>query len=297
MKKAIIYFFSGTGNTKIVAEEIMNELNSIDILTDIYDIRSPFINIPDPNSCDFVGFGYPIHAFNTPQFFLQFINRLPEVKNLPTFIFKTSGEPFRFNNASSWSLIRKLRKKGYLPLLDEHLLMPYNIMFRYPKEIVKHMYLHNIKLTKVIAKKIIKQESFLPKYYPWTILFMYLARLQWLGAKINGPLIHVNKKKCTSCGICIKKCPSNNIQFVNEFPKFDHLCTMCMCCVSVCPMDAVRPGILNGWRVNGGYAFKKYLLDDSIPMIMIDNDTKGYFKLFRSYYSKSNANIDLWLNN
>ncbi len=294
MKKAIIYFFSGTGNTKVVAEEIKNALHSMDVSTDLYDIRVPFIDVPDPNMYDYVGFGYPIHAFNTPQFFLKFVKKLPAGKNLPVFIFKTSGEPFGFNNASSWSLTRVLKKKGFVPLLDEHLLMPYNIMFRYPPVIVKHMMTHNLKLAQVIARKIVKQESFLPRYYPWTILFMYLARLQWLGAKINGPLIHVNQKKCTACGLCIKRCPAKNIRFVKGYPKFDHVCTMCMSCATICPADAVRPGILNGWRVNGGYEFKKCLLDESIPDITVDDDTKGYFKLFKNYYKKSNAVIDQW---
>ncbi len=295
MQKAIIYFFSGTKNTKIVAENIKNELNTQGIKTDVFDIRLPLINIPNPNDYDFIGFGYPIHAFNTPQFFLKFIKDLPEVNRIPTFIFKTSGEPFRFNNASSWSMIRILRKKGYLPLLDEHLLMPYNIMFRYPKDISKYMYKHNLILAKVIAKKIINKKSYLHRYNIITILFMYISRFQWLGAKINGPLIHVNKKICTKCGLCINNCPSKNIKIVNGYPKFDHKCTMCMSCATVCPVDAVRFGVLNGWRINGGYNFEEYMSDESIVDIKIDKTTKGYFKLFKNYYKKSNADINGWL--
>ncbi|MDC0558792.1 EFR1 family ferrodoxin [Candidatus Izimaplasma bacterium] len=297
MKNAIIYFFSGTGNTRIIAEEISNELNSLNIETEIYDIRLPFSTIPNPNDYDFVGFGYPIHAFNSPQFFLDFIKELPEGKQIPSFIFKTSGEPFRFNNASSWSLKNILKKKGYVPLMDEHLLMPYNIMFRYPKEIAKYMYNHNLKLTKVIAKKILQQESYLPRYNILTIMFMYIARIQWLGAKINGPLIHVKKEICTKCGICIKECPSNNIKMLKEYPKFDHTCTMCMQCATVCPVDAVRPGFLSGWRINGGYGFEKLAIDKSIIDTAFDKETKGYFKLFKSYYRKSNKVIEEWLEN
>ena len=100
MPNAVIYCFSGTGNTRIVAEMIRSELNQLQISTDLYDIRFPFGNIPDPNAYEYVGFGYPIHAFNTPKFVLDFIDRLPNVDRIPVFIFKTSGEPFRFNNAS-----------------------------------------------------------------------------------------------------------------------------------------------------------------------------------------------------
>lgn len=295
MPKAIIYYFSGTGNTRIIAEMILNELNRLNVTTDLYDIRSPFSGIPDPSDFDYVGFGYPVHAFNTPEFVLKFIDRLPDAPKTPTFIFKTSGEPFRFNNASSWPLIRKLRKKGFVPLTDEHLLMPYNIMFRYPEAIAKHMYAHNIKLATVIARKVISGKNCLPRYHFPTIILMYLARLQWLGAKINGPLIHVQKQLCTACGLCIRNCPGENIGIKKGYPKFDHRCTMCMSCATVCPVDAVRPGFLNNWRINGGYDFQGFNADDSLPSVAINEETKGYFRLFRSYYDKSNAMMKRWL--
>ncbi len=287
MKKILLFYFSGTNNTKIIATEIVDEFRDMDFALDIYNIREPFKELPNLNDYEYIGFGYPIHAFNTPEFFLKFIKKLPKVENKQAFIFKTSGEPFHFNNASSFALVRILKKKGFMPLIDEHFLMPYNIMFRYPDIISKHMYIHNLKLVKVLVKEVLSEQDYLPRYYPWTVIFAYLSRIQWLGAKINGPLIHVKKSKCTACGLCIKNCPSNNIKMVNGYPKFDHTCTMCMSCVAICPFDAVRPGILNGWRVNGLYDFKKILNDESIPTIEINKQTKGYFKLFRKYYKKS----------
>ncbi len=295
MNKVLICYFSGTNNTKTVAEMIKQGFENTGYQTDLYNIRLPYPKLPDLNEYAYIGFGYPVHAFNTPQFFLKWIKTIPEVKNLKAFIFKTSGEPFRFNDASSFSLVKKLQRKGFTVLSEGHFLMPYNIMFRYPDVITKHMYIHNRTLAKVFVSDVIANKRLLPKYYPWTVIFAYLARLQWLGAKINGPLIHVKKHICTACGKCIKNCPSHNIKMVNGYPKFDSKCTMCMSCVSLCPEDAVRPGVLNGWRVNGLYDFKAIAADETVPFIKIDRSTTGYFRLFRRYYEKSYAKINSWL--
>lgn len=297
MNKVIIFYFSGTGNTKIISEMLKSRFEDLLFHVDLYDIRKPLASIPDLSSYQHIGFGYPVHAFNTPQFFLNFIENLPKVDHIPTFIFKTSGEPFFLNNVSSYSLIRKLKRKGYTIDLEGHFLMPYHIMFRYPDEIAKTMYLHNTRLTKVFVKQILSGHHELPKFYPWLVLWMYLSRIEWFGAKINGPMIHVDKDVCTNCNLCIENCPSENIIKSRGFPKFGYDCTLCMSCASICPVDAIKFGLLDGWKVNGGYPFKKYARDDTLPEVTIDKHTKGYFKWFHKYYEKSGQKIEKWLEN
>ena len=43
---------------------------------------------------DIVGFGYPVHAFNAPRIFFDFINKLPNGNQKRTFVFKSSGDPY-----------------------------------------------------------------------------------------------------------------------------------------------------------------------------------------------------------
>ncbi len=291
MKKAIIYVFTGTGNTRIAADQIAQALSAHDITTTVWEARMPFSSAPDPNGFDIAGFGYPIHAFNTPQFFLRFAKTLPKVSGMPTFIFKTSGEPFRFNNASSRPLVRILRKKGFVPMLETHLLMPYNIMFRYKDALVKQMYLHTHGMARVISNKVAAGQTQKLRYHPLTILLSYIFRLQWFGAWVNGPMIHAKKTLCTGCGKCAKACPAGNIRMKDGIPRFSYHCTMCMRCVFRCPTDAIRPGFLNPWRINGAYPFEMLADDDSIPDTYVNETTKGYFRLFRRYYDRTYAQI------
>jgi len=291
-QKAILYVFSGTGNTRIAAGKIADALSKAGISADIWDVRVPFSAAPDPNQYDLAGFGYPIHAFNTPQFFLRFAKTLPPVKNMPAFIFKTSGEPFHLNSASSFPLVRILRRKGFVPTQDRHLLMPYNIMFRYPDALAKQMYLHTEKMANLIAKDVCSGKVQKLRYYPWSILNTYFFRLQWFGAWINGPMIRVKKDLCAGCGLCAEMCPAQNIEMTNGIPKFSYHCTMCMSCAFRCPKDAVRPGFLNPWRVNGSYDFKKLIQDKTVPDTYIDENTKGYFRLFAPYYKRTAREIE-----
>jgi len=293
MKNALIYYQTGTRNTEYVANLIAKELEARKYEVTLQEAVIPFKPI-DPSGFDMIGFGYPIHAFNAPKFFLQFIRTLPEVDKIPTFIFKTSGEPFHYNNASSFTLKRILSRKGFQVILEEHLLMPYNIMFRYSDSLVKQMILHNQKMAEVIAWKLHKKQYSPPKYRLFHILIMYLFRLQWFGAKINRPFIRASKSKCISCELCAKECPAGTIEMVNGYPKFVNSCTMCMRCVMECPTDAIKFGIFNFWKVSGTYNFKHILEDDLISPSYVNEKTKGYFKLFRKYYKKSQAEIDAY---
>ena len=291
MKTAILYVFSGTGNTRAAAEMIAKALSGHAVEATVWNVRVPFAAAPDPNDFDIAGFGYPIHAFNTPQFVLRFAKTLPKVSGRPAFVFKTSGEPFHVNSASSMPLVRLLRKKGFRPMLERHLLMPYNIMFRYPDALAKQMYLHTRDMAELIADNVAGGRPEKLHYMPWTIVWMYLFRLQWFGAWINGPLIHVKPELCTGCGLCVANCPAQNIRMEGGRPHFSCHCTMCMGCAFNCPKDAIRPGFLNPWRVNGAYPFKALVGDKSVPSDFVGDSTKGYFRLFRRYYRRTYAEI------
>ena len=295
-QKAIAYIFSGTGNTLAAGEMMKQALSEYNISLDLFRITSERNHVPDPNDYDLAFFAYPIHAFNSPQFFLRFVKQLPELTpekaHMPAYIFKTSGEPFRPNNASSFSLCRILRKKGFDAASDMHMLMPYNIMFRYPDAMAKQMYIHTHHMADVLAKEVSEGNTEKISFNPVTIIWAYLLRLQWFGAWVNGPMLHAKADKCTSCARCVKDCPAGNIQMVEKkkdgtvrlMPKFGWKCTMCMDCTMYCPTGAIQPGFLTPWKVNGAWDFDKLMADDSIPDNWTDNENAKYFKLFRKYY-------------
>ena len=291
MPNAIIYVFSGTYHTLKTAEMIKTHLDTGNVPTIIYEVRQPIDHIPSPQEGDIVGFGYPVHAFNAPQLFLAFVRKLPYARHNRAFMFKTSGEPFHINDASSCKLHRMLIKKGYDVVLETHLLMPYNILRRYSDGLVKQMTLYSDAMCLQLVLRLLNGERDIICYKLRHRLASVIFRIEWFGAWFNGLFYSVNMHKCTKCQKCVKTCPACNITYDGEKFHFSHHCTMCMRCAMYCPSDAMNIGLLQPWKVNGGYEFNQILADSSIPVDYVNPKTQGYFSLFQNFFRKADESL------
>ena len=50
------------------------------------------------------------------------------------------------------------------------------------------------------------------------------------------------KDNCTSCGLCVKKCPLGNVELNDGKPVWNGNCTHCMACICNCPVEAIEYG-------------------------------------------------------
>lgn len=288
MKTAVIYVFSGTGNTLLTANMLRSHLEARGVKALVCRVRaggSP----PPPGDYDFIGFGYPVYAYNLPELFYRFVQGLPQGEDKKAFIFKTSGEPFSMNNVSSYKLVKCLKAKGYDVALEQHVLMPYNILFRYPDSLVKQMYLYSDAMCDMLAMRLLGGERDAFRFRKFQIFLSWLLRIQWPGARLNGRLYSVNKRKCVHCMRCVKHCPAGNISLKGGGMKFGPHCVMCMGCAMVCPANAISIGLLRPLKVNGLYDFDRIAGDHNITADFINAHTKGYFRLFRKFFKKADA--------
>lgn len=297
MKKAVIYVFSGTGNTRLVADLYKKNLSEYE--TTIYDVkmkkigedslRFEFDPFPDPNEFDLIGFGHPVYGFNIPKPFDDFINLLPKLENSKkAFVFKTSGEGLYINEFSSQRLISKLEKKGFEFVSDRHYVMPYNMIFRHTPEMVKREWLYAKAYAKLSCNEIQQGKIDKVRINPFLRFWVPLVRVEWIYYPLSAPFsLKVNMKKCVKCQKCVKNCPLNNISFDGKKFKFGHNCTMCTCCSFNCPTSAISIGILNGWKINGSYNIEKTAADENIASPEIGKDYSGLHPwLYKKYYRK-----------
>lgn len=294
MKKAVIYVFSGTGNTRLVAELYKQNLTEYE--TTIYDVKmkkcgSKFVfeAFPNPNEFDLVGFGHPVYGFNIPKPFDDFINILPNLeRTTKAFVFKTSGEGLYINEFSSQRLIRKMEKKGYEFVSDRHYVMPYNMIFRHTPEMVKREWLYAKAYARLSCKEL--QEGKIDKVHinPLVRFWVPLVRIEWIYYPLSAPFsMKVDMKKCVKCQKCVKNCPLNNISFNGKKFSFGHNCTMCTCCSFGCPANAISIGLLNGWKINGSYNIEKTAADEKIESPEIGKLYSGLHPwLYKKYYRK-----------
>ena len=292
--KILLITFSGTGNTTICGDFILEhfKVEGHEVEHFVYKADKEFNY--DVASYDLIGFGYPIHAFNAPEMTIKFIKKLPKVSGVKYFIYKVSGEPFPLNNASSHHMYRLLKRKGYTLYAEKHFLMPYNIMFRYNDAIAKQMYLYLSPLTKAFVLGILKEEPERIKFGFFNIILSVILRIEWIAPFCNAPFVRVKKDKCIGCHKCINECPTGAMH-VNKKGQIRikaTKCAMCMRCAMFCPPDAITYGFMNGWKVNQPFIYKKIVEDKAIAPEFINHDTKGYFRLFNRYFDRQKVLLE-----
>lgn len=261
MSTAIIYVFSGTGNTMKVSRAFADSLNGQDVETSVFKITADMSEIPNPNLYDYVGIAYPIHGFNAPQLVLEFAKELPtrdkKAVKKKVFILKTSGEPLSINNISSVKLKGILARKGYDITNEYHYVMPYNMIFRHDDGMAAKMWDAAKGLIPINAEEVLSEDKHLLKRIPFGGIIAGLFRIEHCAMKVNGRFFKVDEDVCINCGKCARDCPENNIKIEDGKFVFGRECIMCARCSCTCPVNAISIGILNGWKVNGAYDFNK----------------------------------------
>ena len=258
MKNAIIYVFSGTGNTKKACDIYKSEFEKNGVETTLYTVKKGFENLPDPNNFDYVGFAYPIRGFNAPYIMLDLAKALPKANGTKQyFVVKTSGEPLKINNVSSIKFNDIMKRKGYVPFSEYHYVMPYNMIFRHTDEMAARMKNTLEQLASVEAREVICGVEHKLSKVPFGRFVAWVVRIEQPAMKVNGRFFKVDGNKCIKCGACAKNCPVGNIKMDgNGKFSFGGDCVMCTRCSFNCPTNAFDIGMLNGWKVNGRYSYK-----------------------------------------
>lgn len=249
--RALICVFSGTGNTLRVCERLAEELRGRGVDADIYSIREG-ADLPEAAGYDRLIVGYPVHAFNAPLPVLRFLRRLPQGGGTPAYLVRTSGEPLRYNHASGITPRRLLVKKGYAVKADYAYVMPYNIIFRHSDGMAARMWRSVGLRIGADAGQVAEGTGERTRVGPLCRIASFVLRIEHPGMHLIGRHFRATER-CVGCGTCARLCPQKNITMAEGRPKFGKSCAGCMSCAFNCPKDAVRTGILNGWRVNGAY--------------------------------------------
>ncbi len=297
MLKAVIIYFSGTGNTHFLATLIKDRLNK-EILyeTDLVSIDSE-TEVVDLNPYDLIIFSYPIYAFNTPIIFDKYLKKLKLPSDKKYYILKQSGESLSLNNSSSYYIKRKLRKFKVKLSGEYHFLLPYNIHFRYEDEFVKEIYNYDQKLLDIFIYELKNNIDRKLKSNPFIYLDSLFFKIQRLGGPVNSYFYKIDYSKCINCGLCLSSCPTKNIIKENDKYKFKNKCIMCMRCSFNCPKDAINIGMLNGWRVNGKYDFNRIINSNEIKGEYLKYHQKGFYKIFNKAFKNINEIHDKYFKN
>lgn len=286
--KAIICYFSGTGNTKKVINECKEAFENIGVEVTLHNIDD---GQPNLTNIDLLGIAYPIHAFNAPSNVIKFCKKIEKQNSkIKLFIIKTSGEPLALNNISSYKIKSILKKKNYVLTNEYHYCMPYNIIFRHTDNMAYKMWNTAKNVIPIDCKDIVEGKENKLKFVPLGHVLAWLFRIEHWGGRFNGKKYKVNDK-CVKCQMCVKRCPTNNITIENGELKFGKNCLMCMRCSFHCPTNAIKIGYFEKWKVNGAYNFNN-------PNEAEEQTHKRYCKKsYQKYFDRNEKKIQNYNNN
>ncbi|MCL2252752.1 MAG: EFR1 family ferrodoxin [Treponema sp.] len=252
----LMLYFSGTGNSKYVAELFCSMMNmhadqtaNADMSAHCYSIEEN-INIEQMISLhETVGFCYPIYGSRVPRIMREFVRKYIELfKDKKIIIFCTqwifSGDGAR--------VFTDIFPRNYLEVVyAEHFLMPNNVnnLFILPiesgKKIKKYLVNAERKMQIVcnnIRNGIIKKRGF-NGFSCFLGLFQGVFMPMWEKKALNLVMVYDNcissKTSGAQCGVCVSICPMRNFENQNGIIVTKGNCTICYRCINKCPQKAI----------------------------------------------------------
>ena len=274
----MIFYFSGTGNSKWAAKTLALETG--DTLVSIPEVLN--------SDCTFtlekdehIGFIFPIHGWRVPSIVKDFLSKLS---------IKTKGEDFSIHKHTSFCLVTagdsigkvierfqkmlnsvaegnsmELKAVYSLIMPESYVGLPGMDVDTKEKEIEK----------KEIASKQLKEFSKMLKQLPYTDNQQVWGWEQLKRGPIpsffSGPVgafferilvtdkpFHVISRRCVKCGICANVCPVEDIKGgLGYEPEWLHngKCLTCFSCYHHCPHHAIEFG--KRTRKKGQYFYNK----------------------------------------
>lgn len=244
--KGVVYYFSGTGNTKWAVDKFKMYFNKYGI--DLDSINLEKVGFTE-NQYDFLIIGTPIYFDDTPRIINKFVNALPESHNkINCIIFATNT----WGNSAALDLLgKRMKKKGYNLVSQVNIMMPANLKFKSKVEVFKDK--TSIKTLTSAANKI---KGVVKDFLVDRSNIESTSRRQVYIKKVKDMVSNYKKKnlvkylkstdRCTSCGVCLRNCPCSNITLNNGQVVFHSNCIMCMRCMCICPQESIT---FKGYRL------------------------------------------------
>ncbi len=249
----MIYYYSGCGNSRWVAEELAAGLGeNIAFIPELQRAGVGEIDVEGQS----VGFVFPIYAWAPPQLVEDFVLSV-----------KWTGKPAYVWFACTCGDEMGMTRKVFAETLSKAgMSLDAAYCFQMPET---YLAFPGFKLdTEEGARaKIVAAKAKMPSVVAHILgreqlddlivgsmprLKTYLIRPGFVK-NVSDSKYHV-EEGCISCGKCAQVCPLNNIRLVDGKPQWQGGCTQCMACYQHCPTNAIQCATYT--KGKGQYYFK-----------------------------------------
>lgn len=232
--KNVIFYFTGTGNSLKIARELAAGLEGS-------EVRSMALHgdTEIDESCESIGFVFPTYYLGAPLRVEQFIKQLQIPDQCSPYFYAVTN----YGNMTGYAIPQVhelLEEKGRKLNYGAGLKMPSNYIVMYDKQapdVITSRLQDAQQKTEQIILDVSNRKQQLVKRGNGLIRSYYRAQMSKIARKDSGYQVDEN---CTSCGICKKVCPVDNIIMISGKPTFQHHCEQCVACIQYCPVKAIN---------------------------------------------------------
>ncbi|NLI40152.1 MAG: 4Fe-4S binding protein [Caldisericales bacterium] len=254
MSKVAFYCFSGTGNTRLVAQKVKEGLELEGHKTDYFEVKDKPVN---PSAYDSFGVCFPVYDWSPPWPLRDLLKKWHGLLNgKPCFIVMDyAGEPVN----ACLKMMEDLEKTGAKVFHTSEIVMPESwTVVLTPKSInsmdewlSKNPQPDPTSFGKEIGRKL-KNGNIAPINKPRYKFSLYSLMIPFYTKTVLKMFYRVNldKSKCVKCGACVEICPTGSIK-INSCPSFSYPCAGCYACINHCPTQA-----LESWATRGKIRYK-----------------------------------------
>lgn len=238
----LILYFSGTGNTRRVAEEFGACLEEREFTVTLHSMeeRADLTKL----SYDFLIVGMPKYYEYPLLPAIRYLKKnLPKSEHtVPALAFCTQAGTLKTDFTG---LEKLLQKKNYRLTVEASLPYANNLLifgaFRptEPPELLKNR--ENIRrqvgslLDTFLGGGVRREQT-----KAWQKPLIYLVAASCTRLMPALAMRFSADDACTGCGLCVRQCPVKNIRMVDGRPEFRRHCLFCTRCINSCPVNAIR---------------------------------------------------------
>ena len=238
----MITFFSGTGNSKAVAEMLAKQLrDSVVPAMDVLRLNREYVL----REGEALGFVFPVYSWGPPEVVLKLVDSL-RLTAVPSYVYFicTCGDD---TGKTADIFCKAVAERGWRCAAGFSVVMP-NTYVCLPgfdvdsQDVEKRKIAGAARRVMDLAERIANREERFDCHEGTVPRLKSYAIRPVFNKFLTNPKRFQVSAECVSCGKCIRVCPTRNITWKDGRPSWGDDCTMCLACYHHCPKHAIGYG-------------------------------------------------------
>lgn len=230
----MIYWFSGTGNSRRVARD----------LATLLDAPADFMTRGAATNDDIVVWVFPIYSWGVPPYVAEVIASAGCREDSRHYMVATCGDDAG-NAARMWR--RMIEARGWKAMATFTVIMPNNYVsmkgFDTDPESLAESKLAAEPARVAAVADAIKAGSTTDDVTRGSFAWVKTSVIYpWFVRHAMSPEPFNVNSACISCGKCVEACPLHNVTTKDGRPVWGNDCAGCLACYHICPRHAVNYG-------------------------------------------------------